>query len=237
MSFSWKSCSFVSDAPPPTAPLTARNCCETRCRFQYSYLVDWIICFVVLFFDGILLDVVLPPTKRYMPKNDPMYSYPLLPDIVSVGDLMIIVFFLPPLIFGIVQIAVRNLTDFHHAMLGAFESLTFTMLTTDVTKILVGRYRPDFDERVIEGVSASQLRDGRLSFPSGHSSMTFAVMVFTSMYIVGKMGLLRKDAGAGPMWKALICGLPCCVSLLAAVSRLLDYHVRQPEHVIEWSRD
>ncbi len=80
--------------------------------------------------------------------------------------------------------------DFHHASLGLAEAVLFTLLFTDVLKVVCGRYRPDwygsapppnnasFFGRLIQyryarqGLSGAIISDGRQSFPSGHASVS-----------------------------------------------------------------
>lgn len=82
-----------------------------------------------------------------------------------------------------------------------------TALLTEVFKILVGRYRPDWLDRCNPGgagdditviwglppsdnpscnatVSDSKLADGHKSFPSGHSSSAFALGMFVAAYVL-----------------------------------------------------
>jgi len=124
---------------------------------------------------------------------------------------------------------------------------------TNVIKLTVGRPRPDFafrcwpdkgwpDNELVftnfdsDGVQElncsgdrAKVIQGRKSFPSGHSSFSFAVFVFTFLYLSGKWKIFVTKNNItlqSPfrIWKLLIlCGillLPLCF----AISRTCDYH-------------
>jgi diacylglycerol diphosphate phosphatase / phosphatidate phosphatase len=125
----------------------------------------------------------------------------------------------PIFIFALYQILLRSSHDFHNACLGLFCALVFTLAMTDAIKLTAGRYRPDWYARA--GESESVIKDGRQSFPSGHSSISFAGMVFLSLYIAGKTGIFRKNGGA--VWKAVVGFFPIIAAAAIAISRVRDY--------------
>eukprot|EP00005_Dracoamoeba_jomungandri_P003038 CAMPEP_0174261274 /NCGR_PEP_ID=MMETSP0439-20130205/11339_1 /TAXON_ID=0 /ORGANISM="Stereomyxa ramosa, Strain Chinc5" /LENGTH=283 /DNA_ID=CAMNT_0015345727 /DNA_START=1 /DNA_END=852 /DNA_ORIENTATION=- len=185
----------------------------------YSYLLDWALIIV-----GIVIAVPITyfgvdPFKRYEPPGDQNFDYPYLDDTVPSYALGLICV-APIFIFAILQIAVKSGHDFHHACLGLCESLAFTLILTQVLKVSCGRYRPDWEDR--EDESSSVQEDGRQSFPSGHSSMSFASMTFLSLYLCGKLGFYRKNGGE--VWKAYVVLAPIAVSTCVAVTRVRDYH-------------
>jgi len=47
-------------------------------------------------------------------------------------------------VFAAFQIVMQSAHDFHHALLGFTEALLITLIFTDVTKVVAGRYRPDW---------------------------------------------------------------------------------------------
>lgn len=87
------------------------------------------------------------------------------------------------------------------------------------------------------------VQDGRKSFPSGHSSFSFATMGFLSFYLMGKLKIFSEE-GRGKSYRLIICFLPLVVAMLigndncracsiqnllsltsiAAISRTADYH-------------
>eukprot|EP01112_Ceratiomyxa_fruticulosa_P012545 TRINITY_DN3478_c0_g1_i3.p1 TRINITY_DN3478_c0_g1~~TRINITY_DN3478_c0_g1_i3.p1 ORF type:complete len:140 (-),score=15.74 TRINITY_DN3478_c0_g1_i3:35-454(-) len=66
------------------------------------------------------------------------------------------------------------------------------------------------------------LREGRLSFPSLHTSIAFCTLPYLSLYLCGKLGVFKR--GGGQMWKVLVMIGPIAIAFLVAVSRTIDYH-------------
>jgi membrane-associated phospholipid phosphatase len=65
--------------------------------------------------------------------------------------------------------------------LGTLDAVLWTMLLALVIQLLVGELRPDFLDRVSRE-DANLVYSGRLSFPSGHTSASFAWATFISLY-------------------------------------------------------
>lgn len=108
----------------------------------------------------------------------------------------------------------------HETGVGLAEALALNLLTTEVLKVSVGRLRPDFQDRVRrfycqkadhQGVSCTGsevpldddpvkaqklLDDGRKSFPSGHSSTSFALATYAALATGGRF-VWSADATAG----------------------------------------
>jgi membrane-associated phospholipid phosphatase len=92
-----------------------------------------------------------------------------------------------------------------HFLIDFIFAAVVTALITEVSKLLVGRFRPDWLSRCIpatnstepswglspadnpactSGLPDSKLEDGHKSFPSGHSSNAFAMGVYISGYVI-----------------------------------------------------
>ncbi|KAF7322864.1 acidPPc domain-containing protein [Mycena chlorophos] len=105
-------------------------------------------------------------------------------------------------------VTLRSWWDLHNGWLGLALSLSITGSITQVVKITVGRPRPDILDRCqppagtvdpVFGLSDSSicttqllLEDGFRSFPSGHSSLSFAGLGFLAFYLAGKLHLFDK---------------------------------------------
>ena len=109
--------------------------------------------------------------------------------------------------------------DLHHALMSLATAICFAYLLTEFGKYYVGRLRPDFQSRVamMDGVDG-----GQKSFPSRHSSKTFAGMTSLALYVAGKLGLF-SDAATSHTWQLLVFLLPIFVAFWVATSRVRDY--------------
>ncbi|KAG8217763.1 phosphatidic acid phosphatase type 2/haloperoxidase [Butyriboletus roseoflavus] len=135
-------------------------------------------------------------------------------------------------------ITVRSFWDYHNSALGLILGLAITGAVTQFSKITVGRPRPDLLSRCIP-ISGSQdlayglstdaictqtdqsiMLDGWRSFPSGHSSLSFAGLGFLSFYIAGKMHLFDTKGHAHKVWMS---ATPLAGATLVAISRTMDY--------------
>ncbi|KAI0309195.1 phosphatidic acid phosphatase type 2/haloperoxidase [Amylostereum chailletii] len=136
-------------------------------------------------------------------------------------------------------VTIRSWWDAHNSTLGAVVGLALTGAITQFTKVTVGRPRPDVISRCNPAPDAvdppfglssidichtlltqSELQDGFRSFPSGHSSLSFAGLGFLSFYLAGKMHLFDKRGHAPKAWLALA---PLAGAALVAISRTMDY--------------
>ncbi|GET87752.1 hypothetical protein, unknown function [Leishmania tarentolae] len=111
-------------------------------------------------------------------------------------------------------------------------SITLAFAFVTLSKLYAGRLRPDFLSRLVrEGITEDSwadmtsdarcraAREGRLSFPSGHSSTAFSGYVPPCMYL---MGLFRTLKG-GRLWLVGVSLLPLILPFTVAISRTRDY--------------
>lgn len=132
----------------------------------------------------------------------------------------------------------RSFWDVHNGLLGLLLSLATATVVTDILKVTVGRPRPDLIDRCQPLLSAMNavpyglanvtvctvqtgriIEDGFKSFPSGHSSFSFAGLGFLSFYLAGKMGVWDRSGYSIKAWIALF---PLLGALLIAISRTMD---------------
>lgn len=137
----------------------------------------------------------------------------------------------------------------HVTILGLLIALALTSFVTDVLKNAVGRPRPDLLARckpapgtptdVLVGVDVCTetrhhvLHDGWRSFPSGHSSFSFAGLGYLSLFLAGQTRVFVVGAGSGEEGKAvfargdlvraLLCLAPLGGAAMIAISRCEDY--------------
>ncbi|KAL4722461.1 hypothetical protein ACLX1H_010337 [Fusarium chlamydosporum] len=118
-------------------------------------------------------------------------------------------------------------------------SIVLTSFITDIIKNAVGRPRPDLLDRCQPAVGTKAntlvtidvctredghiLQEGWRSFPSGHSSFSFAGLGFLSLFLAGQLHVFRYSAGGRDLSRALVCLLPLVGAGLIAISRCEDY--------------
>ncbi|GAB4828879.1 Putative lipid phosphate phosphatase 3, chloroplastic [Ancistrocladus abbreviatus] len=197
------------------------------------HLHDWLILLLLVVFEVILN--IIHPFYRFVGKDMMTdLKYPLKSNTVPVWAVPLYAVLLPIAIFLIFYSRSRNVYDLHHAILGLLYSVLITAVITDAIKDAVGRPRPDFFWRcfpdgkdvydnlgnVICHGKASVIREGHKSFPSGHSSWSFAGLGFLSLYLSGKIKAFNRK---GHIAKLCIVFLPLLAASLVAASRVDDY--------------
>ncbi|CAL5064997.1 unnamed protein product [Urochloa decumbens] len=198
------------------------------------HMYDWIILLLLAVIDGLLN--IIEPFHRFVGK-DMMTDlrYPLKGNTVPFWAVPIIGIILPWAIFLGIYFKKKNFYDLHHGILGILYSVLITAVITDAIKDGVGRPRPDFFWRcfpdgkdvydnITTGVichgEKSVIKEGHKSFPSGHSSWSFAGLGFLAWYLAGKITAFDRK---GHVAKLCIVFLPLLTASLVAVSRVDDY--------------
>lgn len=122
------------------------------------------------------------------------------------------------------------------ALLGLVTALLLASFVTDVVKNTVGRPRPDLlarckarpgtsshelvDWHVCTETNHHTLHDGFRSFPSGHSSFSWAGLGYLSLFLAGQLHALRRSRGLAC---AVVAALPAIGAALITISRTQDY--------------
>lgn len=198
------------------------------------HMHDWLILVLLVVIDVILN--VIDPFHRFVGK-DMMTDlrYPLKKNTIPFWAVPLFAILIPFAIFGGFYFKRRNVYDLHHAILGLLFSLLITGVLTDAIKDAVGRPRPDFFWRCFpDGIDVYNnittnvmchgekkvIREGHKSFPSGHSSWSFAGLGFLAWYLAGK---IRAFDRRGHVAKLCLIFLPLLAASLVAISRVDDY--------------
>jgi len=209
-----------------------------RRKLLFSYALDWIIT-IALAAAFLLLDKV-DGFRRDFSLQDTSLRHPFaVHERVPNFALYMIALVSPLVIMSLVNVVtVRSWWDFHNATLGAILGLSLTGAVTQVVKLTVGRPRPDVLDRCQPPAGLSDppyqlsnstictqtdiaiLRDGFRSFPSGHSSLSFAGLGFLAFYLAGKLHLFDDKGYTGKAWISLT---PFLAAALVAISRTMDY--------------
>ncbi|PON86996.1 Lipid phosphate phosphatase [Trema orientale] len=195
---------------------------------------DWLI---LVLLAGLDLGLnIIEPFHRFV-GEDMMtdLKYPLKPNTVPFWGVPIIAILLPLAVIIVYYFIRRDVYDLHHAVLGILFSVFITAVITDAIKDGVGRPRPDFFWRcfpdgkgVFDSVTKNVkctgdkavIKEGHKSFPSGHTSWSFAGLGFLALYLSGKIRVFDRR---GHVAKLCIVFLPLLVAALVGVSRVDDY--------------
>ncbi|XP_053977688.1 phospholipid phosphatase 5 isoform X1 [Hylaeus anthracinus] len=179
------------------------------------------------------LEKAEPFTRKIHEDELWLYKNPRTDSYVPTTILWPLVFLMPAIVIFLAFLVYKNRTDFYQAVLSVTLALGFNGVITDVIKLIVGRPRPDFFWRCFPDGKINPdfkcngnpiaIRDGKKSFPSGHSSFAFASFGFIALYIAGKLHTFSLT-GKGQAWKLCAFILPICIALVIALSRTCDYH-------------
>ncbi|XP_065848460.1 lipid phosphate phosphatase 2-like isoform X2 [Euphorbia lathyris] len=198
-----------------------------------THMHDWLI-LILLALIEILLNI-MHPFYRFVGKDMMTdLKYPLKSNTVPIWAVPVYAILLPVVIFLFIYFRRRDIYDLHHAILGLLYSMLVTGVLTDAIKNAVGRPRPDFFWRcfpdgkdvydklgdVICHGDKSVIKEGHKSFPSGHTSWSFAGLGFLSLYLSGKIQAFDRK---GHVAKLCIVFLPLLSACLVGISRVDDY--------------
>ncbi|KAJ5550821.1 Phosphatidic acid phosphatase type 2/haloperoxidase [Penicillium sp. DV-2018c] len=129
-----------------------------------------------------------------------------------------------------------RLWELNCGVLGLLLAQGLAFVITQALKNACGKPRPDIIDRckprpgsedLFPGLSNYSictgdpvlLKDGFRSWPSGHSSSSFAGLFYTSLWLGGKLHVMDNR---GEAWKALLVTVPILAATLVAVSRIMD---------------
>ncbi|KAH0370550.1 PAP2-domain-containing protein, partial [Aureobasidium melanogenum] len=133
---------------------------------------------------------------------------------------------------------VDRLWELNCGILGLALSEGTAFVITGTLKNTVGKPRPDLIDRcqpragsvdpspyglsnstICTQTDMSILRDGFRSFPSGHSSSSFAGLFYLSLYLAAKLHIWDSR---GEVWKIFVVIIPSLGAALIAASRIMD---------------
>jgi diacylglycerol diphosphate phosphatase/phosphatidate phosphatase len=185
----------------------------------------------------------LEPFHRLFSLDDRSIQFPhALIERVPVLQLFLFAAFLPAFVvtaFVLVTTHPRSTSKSHklHAsLLGLAASVALASLITDVIKNGVGRPRPDLiarckpkhgtpqhelvDWHVCTEMDHHVLHDGFRSFPSGHSSFSWAGLGYLSLFLAGQLKVVRP--GIGLTW-TIFPLTPILCAMWITITRTEDY--------------
>ncbi|KAK0707998.1 phosphatidic acid phosphatase type 2/haloperoxidase [Lasiosphaeris hirsuta] len=221
-------------------------------RFWHrSYAADY-IGFALLTTCYFLILFFVEPFHRMFSLSDLRISFPHAEvERVPIGLDLVYVVLVPLLILLLYNTTTHASSHKHHvAVLALAISMALTICLTDMIKNTVGRPRPDLLSRCIPKPGTPRdslvtidvctqtnhhtLHDGWRSFPSGHSSFSFAGLGYLSLFLAGQMRIFAHGAGnsvgehteklvRGDLVRALLCLGPLLGATMIAISRCQDY--------------
>ncbi|KAI3976583.1 hypothetical protein MKX01_008441 [Papaver californicum] len=203
-------------------------------KLARAHMHDWLILLLLMVIEVVLN--VIEPFHRFV-GQDMMTDlmYPLQGNTVPFWGVPLVAILLPMAIIAGIYFYRRDVYDLHHAILGLLFAVLITGVLTDAIKDAVGRPRPDFFWRcfpdgkgvfdtVTKNVQCTGdkkvIKEGHKSFPSGHTSWSFAGLGFLAWYLAGKIRVFDRK---GHVAKLCLLFLPLLVASLVGVSRVDDY--------------
>ncbi|KAI5477186.1 phosphatidic acid phosphatase type 2/haloperoxidase [Pseudohyphozyma bogoriensis] len=171
--------------------------------FTPAFIVDWVTP-VVLNHISIWVEQQYPyerPVEKYLNDATISFSHVLHERVPSYPDLDRITFWLPLGLMLLISAFRRSLHEAHHAALALVASRAIMRIVVECGKNRVGRLRPDFLDRcqwdpvAMVCTGAEKLvKDGRRSFPSGHSATSWQGLFLLTLFIAGKNGAFAFKA-------------------------------------------
>ena len=179
----------------------------------------------------------IPPNQRVGFFGDLSISYPFRNSSTIPGWALPLVAFAVPSLFVLLigGFRKRNLRYHTVAILGLLLGVSLTYLITSILKVSLGKLRPDFKDRckpkdlpdnedklgkILNCTGdKSVITEGRKSFPSGHTSTSFAGYVYSSLYIGYQLKLFSQQTY---VLKTFFFIIPWIIATLIAVTRIFD---------------
>ncbi|KII87338.1 hypothetical protein PLICRDRAFT_163392 [Plicaturopsis crispa FD-325 SS-3] len=209
-----------------------------------AYAVDWLLATALWFLSFFFTYANV--YERPFDINDPLISHPHTKQQMSGSLNGMIALYIPFAACVGVGMMLRSVMDIHHGILSVWASRGLARLITEFIKNRVGRLRPDFLARCKwDGAlnactgKAEDIRDGRRSFPSGHSSTAFAGMTFLSLFIAGKTAAWCFRAPLAPaslrssrLTRLFITLIPLLYASWVAITRVEDFRHHKEDVIV-----
>ncbi|KAJ2371080.1 hypothetical protein IW150_004767 [Coemansia sp. RSA 2607] len=218
--------------------LSAHHTRPRRTRLVLSYIPDYVVLAAMAVLWGLISKI--EPFHRDFSLTDKSIQYPHKPDSVPFYAAVILCCVAPLVVIVAWTLLVRrSFHDLNAGILGLGISLVLNMMITNSVKNLAGRLRPDFIARcnlnpstvteptiglltsaVCAPTDHDVFLDGMRSFPSGHTSFSFAGLTYLSLWLAGHLHIGDRR---GRVYKSFVVLLPELAAMLIGVSRTKDY--------------
>ncbi|CDO69531.1 hypothetical protein BN946_scf184785.g36 [Trametes cinnabarina] len=174
-----------------------------RWKLVLSYASDWLVFYALDYIDGFKREFSLTDTSYAVHERVPPVALYMLCGVA------------PLVLQAVINVlTVRSWWDLHVSLLGH-------LIARCIPK--AGAADPPLGLSTVAVCTQTAkhiLRDGWRSFPSGHSSLSFAGLGFLSFYLAGKLHLFDTRGHTAKAWLALT---PLSGAALVAISRTMDY--------------
>ncbi|XP_071099570.1 phospholipid phosphatase 1-like [Haliotis cracherodii] len=211
-----------------------------------KFVGDVVITLLVLLFLGILEKYGVPFRQGFFCDDDTI-KYPYKKSTISVTLLMIVSLAIPLVVMVIWDVLfkvykLRGAMTGQVALKGVYDAaLVFlfgwalTFLITDIGKFSIGRLRPHFisvcqpnlstvcaggytQDYTCQASDTQAISEARLSFPSGHASISFFGMTYFAVFLYARL------PKSGPsLLKPFAMALVLSVAFYISLSRVFDY--------------
>jgi diacylglycerol diphosphate phosphatase/phosphatidate phosphatase len=187
----------------------------------------------------------ITPHHPFIPENNPLLSYPKEAETVGPLLLFTLAMFVPLAIMIFIVLLRRTEKAFknaelHSLILSFCITILSTLFLTEFIKKFTGYPRPNFYALTSNPDATSyDLREAYQSFPSGHSSMSFAGLGFLSMFLYDTFSPLsvrrraiallhmkssvREVKTTNPYTVLLLCATPLLLAAWIATTRVVNY--------------
>lgn len=211
----------------------------------FAHLFRWRIADVLLLGVLFILYIIaysLEPFQRQFYINDLTISHPFAEhEQVTNAGLLFASVWVPCMVIAAIGLIItkpeNKIYVTYVSIMGLYLSVFTASVTTDILKNLIGRHRPDFLARcqpkdgtprdvmvfakdVCTTENLQRLKDGFRTTPSGHSSISFAGLVYLSLWLSGQLLITNESLG---YWRSVVAWIPTLQSSFIALSRTQDY--------------
>ncbi|KAL5273496.1 PPAPDC1B family protein [Megaselia abdita] len=223
----------IGDGSPVTRKCTSVPSTSRKVSERVVNILSEVVLRILLFVIFIKVERTEPFVRAIQPEEWWLYKNPPTADYVPALWLLPMTFLMPFTVVLITYCVSKDRKDFSTANNVVTLAIALNGLITSLLKITVGRPRPDFYYRCYPNGTSSldekcygdsyEIREGRKSFPSGHSSFAFQAFGFVFFYLSAKLHVF-SEKGRGQTWRFCLALLPLFIAALIAISRTCDYH-------------
>eukprot|EP01061_Rhynchopus_euleeides_P036325 TRINITY_DN6123_c0_g1_i1.p1 TRINITY_DN6123_c0_g1~~TRINITY_DN6123_c0_g1_i1.p1 ORF type:complete len:290 (+),score=81.05 TRINITY_DN6123_c0_g1_i1:73-942(+) len=218
--------------------------------WHWSYLTELLLCVAITVAIWAAVEYSKPFCGVFDPL-DPRLSFPHSHSTMFPSNTIPLISFVGPVVWALLTEAILRLVvrsrpagfvhTAHALVLSIAEAVMVAMCITNPLKNFAGRPRPDYVSRLVEfadfnprnytqadldaicSSDNSRVMDGRRSFPSGHTSMTFAGWTVTAMFVYARLFNGRRTRYTAPLLNVFVVLLNIILPAIVAVSRTRDY--------------